>query len=306
MADPAIEDRADAVRKFNRFYTRHIGVLQEHYANSAFSLTEVRILYELAHQPALSMSDLCRELRLDAGYVSRVVSGFEKKGLVAKTRSAADARVGQLELTDHGRGVFAPLVEGSRQEVVSVLAQLPEVAQQRLVQAMNDIQSLLGAGTPGYVLRDPRPGDLGLVVSRQAMLYAQEYGWNAEYEALVAEIVAKFIREFERTRERCWIAEKDGSLVGSVFVVREDETTARLRLLYVDAGARGLGIGGRLVDECLRFARSAGYRRMVLWTNSVLEHARRIYERSGFELQQEEPHHSFGKELVGQVWARDL
>ena len=306
MADPAIEDRADAVRKFNRFYTRHIGVLQEHYANSAFSLTEVRILYELAHQPALSMSDLCRELRLDAGYVSRVVSGFEKKGLVAKTRSAADARVGQLELTDHGRGVFAPLVEGSRQEVVSVLAQLPEVAQQRLVQAMNDIQSLLGAGTPGYVLRDPRPGDLGLVVSRQAMLYAQEYGWNAEYEALVAEIVAKFIREFERTRERCWIAEKGGSLVGSVFVVREDETTARLRLLYVDAGARGLGIGGRLVDECLRFARSAGYRRMVLWTNSVLEHARRIYERSGFELQQEEPHHSFGKELVGQVWARDL
>ena len=149
MADPAIEDRADAVRKFNRFYTRHIGVLQEHYANSAFSLTEVRILYELAHQPALSMSDLCRELRLDAGYVSRVVSGFEKKGLVAKTRSAADARVGQLELTDHGRGVFAPLVEGSRQEVVAVLAQLPEVAQQRLVQAMNDIQSLLGAGTPG-------------------------------------------------------------------------------------------------------------------------------------------------------------
>jgi GNAT superfamily N-acetyltransferase len=189
---------------------------------------------------------------------------------------------------------------------VAVLAQLPEVAQQRLVQAMNDIQSLLGAGTPGYVLRDPRPGDLGLVVSRQAMLYAQEYGWNAEYEALVAEIVAKFIREFDRTRERCWIAEKDGSLVGSVFVVREDETTARLRLLYVDAGARGLGIGGRLVDECLRFARSAGYRRMVLWTNSVLEHARRIYERSGFELQQEEPHHSFGKELVGQVWARDL
>ncbi|MBV2159010.1 MarR family transcriptional regulator [Achromobacter denitrificans] len=307
MSDQALYGRAEAVRKFNRFYTRHIGVLHEHLLASEFSLTEVRILYELAHRPAISTSDLCRELNLDAGYVSRVVSGFEKQGLIAKTRSAADARVAELALTEAGRAAFAPLDRASRNEVIAVLEQLPEPAQQQLVGAMNDIQNLLSDTTPaGYLLRDPLPGDMGLVVANQAMVYAREYGWNAEYEALVAEIVAKFIREFDRSRERCWIAEKDGRMVGSVFVVRQDDTTAKLRLLYVDASARGLGIGRRLVDECLRFAKQAGYARMMLWTNSVLADARRIYEKAGFQLIEEEAHHSFGQNLVGQVWARDL
>ncbi|QCS65664.1 MarR family transcriptional regulator [Achromobacter denitrificans] len=307
MSDQALYGRAEAVRKFNRFYTRHIGVLHEHLLASEFSLTEVRILYELAHRPAISTSDLCRELNLDAGYVSRVVSGFEKQGLIAKTRSAADARVAELALTEAGRAAFAPLDRASRNEVIAVLEQLPEPAQQQLVGAMNDIQNLLSDTTPaGYLLRDPLPGDMGLVVANQAMVYAREYGWNAEYEALVAEIVARFIREFDRSRERCWIAEKDGRMVGSVFVVRQDDTTAKLRLLYVDASARGLGIGRRLVDECLRFAKQAGYARMMLWTNSVLADARRIYEKAGFQLIEEEAHHSFGRDLVGQVWARDL
>ncbi|ASC67376.1 MarR family transcriptional regulator [Achromobacter denitrificans] len=307
MSDQALYGRAEAVRKFNRFYTRHIGVLHEHLLASEFSLTEVRILYELAHRPAISTSDLCRELNLDAGYVSRVVSGFEKQGLIAKTRSAADARVAELALTEAGRAAFAPLDRASRNEVIAVLEQLPEPAQQQLVGAMNDIQNLLSDTTPaGYLLRDPLPGDMGLVVANQAMVYAREYGWNAEYEALVAEIVARFIREFDRSRERCWIAEKDGRMVGSVFVVRQDDTTAKLRLLCVDASARGLGIGRRLVDECLRFAKQAGYARMMLWTNSVLADARRIYEKAGFQLIEEEAHHSFGQDLVGQVWARDL
>ena len=192
-------------------------------------------------------------------------------------------------------------------QIIAILKQLSEPAQAQLVHAMNEIQNLLSDNTPlPYVLRDPRPGDMGLVVANQARLYAQEFGWNSEYEALVAEIVAKFIREFDRASERCWIAEKDGKMVGSVFVVRQDETTAKLRLLYVDGSARGLGIGRRLVDECLRFARQAGYKRMILWTNSVLTDARRIYEKAGFALIEEEPHHSFGKDLVGQVWARDL
>lgn len=307
MTDTTLYARAEAVRRFNRYYTRQIGVLHEHLLASEYSLTEVRILYELAHRPAIALSDLCRELNLDAGYVSRVVSGFEKNGLVVKTRSAADARVGVLELTDAGRAAFAPLDEASRNEIIGILTQLPEAAQAQLVNAMNEIQNLLSDHAPvGYVLRDPRPGDMGLVVANQAVVYAREFGWSAEYEALVAEIVAKFIREFDPAHERCWIAEKDGRMVGSVFVVRQDETTAKLRLLYVDGAARGLGIGRRLVEECLRFARQAGYKRMVLWTNSVLTDARRIYEKAGFQLVEEEKHHSFGKDLVGQYWARDL
>jgi len=308
MANTLLHCRAEVVRKFNRFYTRYIGVLQEHLLNSGFSLTEVRILYELAHRPALSTSDLCRELCLDAGYVSRLITGFEKKGLIARTRSPADARVTQLALTPAGKKVFTPLNDASRDGVISALEQLSEPAQQQLVEAMNQIQTLLGDGTEttAYVLRDPRPGDMGMVVARQAELYAREYGWNSEYEALVAEIVAKYLREYDPTCERCWIAEKDGNMVGSVFVVRQDETTAKLRLLYVDASVRGLGIGSRLVEECIRFAKQAGYTRMSLWTNSVLADARRIYEKAGFQLTGEDKHHSFGKDLVGQVWGRDL
>jgi DNA-binding MarR family transcriptional regulator/GNAT superfamily N-acetyltransferase len=306
MSTSPVEDRALAVRSFNRFYTRQIGVLHEHLLESEFSLTEVRILYELAHRKDLTTSDLCRELGLNAGYLSRVISGFEKKGLVKKTRSITDARVARLELTAKGRRTFEPLNDASQREVVAMLERMPESAQHQLVESMGQIQTLLCDPEPGYILRDPQPGDMGWIVQRQAILYAQEFGWNSEYEALVAEIVAKFVRQFDPKSERCWIAEKDGKAVGSVFVVREDDVTAKLRLLAVEASARGLGIGRRLVDECIRFARLAGYKRMVLWTNSVLTDARKIYEKAGFQLIEEEPHHSFGKDLVGQIWARDL
>ncbi|WP_432262448.1 bifunctional helix-turn-helix transcriptional regulator/GNAT family N-acetyltransferase [Cupriavidus sp. TMH.W2] len=306
MSTSTVQERAIAVRSFNRFYTRQIGVLHEHLLESDFSLTEVRILYELAHRAGLTTSDLCRELGLNAGYLSRVISGFEKKGLVAKTRSTTDARVAQLDLTEKGRATFEPLSDASQREVVAMLERMPESAQYQLVESMEQIQTLLSDPEPGYILRDPQPGDMGWIVHRQAILYAQEFGWNAEFEALVADIVARFVREFDPKSERCWIAEKQGKAVGSVFVVRQDETTAKLRLLAVEASARGLGIGRRLVDECLRFARLAGYKRMMLWTNSVLADARNIYEKAGFELIEEEPHHSFGKDLVGQIWARDL
>lgn len=306
MMPHPLEVRAEAVRRFNRFYTRQIGVLHEHLLGSEFSLTEVRVLYELAHRSMHTTSDLCRELGLNAGYLSRVITGFVKKGLVAKTRSITDARVAQLELTDKGRAAFAPLNEASRREVITMLERLSEPEQHQLVDAMSQVHGLLDETAPNYLLRDPQPGDMGWVVYRQSVLYAQEYGWNAEFEALVAEIVANYVRKFDQTCERCWIAEKHGKVVGSVFVVRHDQETAKLRLLYVEASARGLGIGHRLVDECLRFARLAGYKRMVLWTNSVLTGARRIYEQAGFQLIEEEPHHSFGKDLIGQTWVRDL
>ncbi|HZZ02253.1 bifunctional helix-turn-helix transcriptional regulator/GNAT family N-acetyltransferase [Paraburkholderia sp.] len=306
MSDAQIEDRAETVRRFNRFYTRQIGVLHEYLLDSEFSLTEVRILYELAHRPALTTSDLCRELGLDAGYLSRVIAGFEKNGLIGKTRSPADGRIAHLQLTEKGRATFAPLNEASRREIIAMLERLSVPEQHQLVDAMGQIEGLLGEHIPSYLLRDPQPGDMGWIVHRHGVLYAQEYGWNAEFEALVAEIVARYVREFDRSSERCWIAEKDGKVVGSVFIVRHDETTAKLRLLYVEPSARGLGIGRRLVEECLRFARLAGYRKLVLWTNSVLGDARRIYEKAGFRLIEEEPHHSFGKDLVGQTWALDL
>jgi DNA-binding MarR family transcriptional regulator/GNAT superfamily N-acetyltransferase len=300
------QNLAETVRQFNRFYTRQIGILDEHLLASEFSLTEARILYELAHRKVLTTSTLCRELGLDSGYLSRVISGFEKKGLVEKSRAPDDARATQLQLTDAGRAAFAPLNEASRSEVMAMLARLPPEGQQQLVDAMSQIHSLLGERSRSYILRDPQPGDMGWVVHRHGALYAQEYGWSTEFEALVAEIVAKYVREHDRNSDRCWIAEKDGRIVGSVFVVRHDEETAKLRLLYVEPSARGLGIGHRLVGECLRFARLAGYRKMVLWTNSVLTDARRIYEQAGFQLVEEDPHHSFGKDLVGQTWARML
>jgi len=296
----------EGVRRFNRFYTRHIGVLHEHLLDSEFSLTEARLLYELSHREGVTASDLRRELGLDAGYLSRVISGLEKKGLVARVRSSADARVAELQLTRKGRASFVPLDDASRSDVMTILEGLSAPEQRQLVEAMSQIEALLGDREPGYVLRDPRPGDMGWIVHAQSVLYAQEYGWNAEYAALVAEIVAKYLREFDPERERCWIAERLGKVVGSVFVVREDDATAKLRLLYVDPSARGLGLGNRLVDECLRFARGVGYRRMILWTNSVLADARRIYERAGFRLVEEKPHHMFGKDLVSQVWGRDL
>lgn len=306
MSANPLAERTEIVRRFNRFYTHQIGVLHEHLLDSAFSLTEVRILYELAHQAQLTSADLCRELGLNAGYLSRVIAGFEKQGLIAKTRSPTDARAAQLQLTEQGQRTLAPLVDASRREVAAMLARLPQAAQQELVDAMGQIQGLLGEASKNYMLRHPQPGDMGWIIHRQAVLYAQEYGWNNEYEALATEILAKFLHEFDPACERCWIAEKDGKVVGSVFIVRQDAATAKLRLLYVDPYARGLGIGSRLVDESLRFSRQAGYTKMVLWTNSVLTGARRIYDQAGFQLVEEEAHHSFGKDLIGQVLAREL
>lgn len=301
-----IMERADAVRRFNRFYTRQIGVLQEHLLQAEFSLTEARILYELGSCAGLKSSDLCHLLCLDAGYLSRVIGGFEKKGLISRYRSAIDARASQIQLTDRGRTVLASLEHAAREKVVVMLQGLPDPQQEQLTQAMRQIQTLLGDRERSYILRDPRPGDMGIVVQQQAQLYAREYGWNTEFEALVAEIVAQYLREFDQSCERCWIAEKDGTVIGSVFVVRHDETTAKLRMLYVDASARGMGIGNRLIEESLQFARQAGYTRMILWTTSVLSNARKLYQKAGFQLVEEEAVQSFGKDLVSQTWARDL
>lgn len=305
MSTPLVE-RAAIIRGFNRFYTHQIGVLQEHLLQSDFSLTEIRVMYELSSRGDLTSADLCQMLGLDAGYLSRLISGFEKKGLIQKFRSTADARAVQLHLSDLGRAVLAPLEHKTQQEVIALLQTLPEPQQQQLTGAMQRIQTLLQGRTPSYLLRDPQPGDMGLVVQQQSALYAREYSWNWEFEALVAEIVAKYLREFDPTCERCWIAEKDGEVVGSVFVVRHDETTAKLRMLYVGASARGMGIGQRLVDECLRFARHAGYKRMLLWTVDALTDARKLYQKAGFSLVEEEATVSFGKSLVSETWAREL
>ncbi|PRA32892.1 bifunctional helix-turn-helix transcriptional regulator/GNAT family N-acetyltransferase [Pseudomonas poae] len=306
MSTPLLVERAGIVRGFNRFYTHQIGVLQEHLLQSDFSLTEIRVMYELSSRGDLTSADLCQMLSLDAGYLSRLVGGLEKKGLIQKVRSTTDARAVQLHLSDLGRSVLSPLEQQTQQEVIALLQTLPEHQQQQLTGAMQRIQALLQGTPPSYLLRDPQPGDMGLVVQQQSALYAREYHWNWEFEALIAEIVAKYLREFDPARERCWIAEKDGVMVGSVFVIRHDDTTAKLRMLYVDASARGMGIGQRLVDECLRFARHAGYTRMLLWTVDILTDARKLYQKAGFELIEEEPVESFGKSLVSQTWARAL
>lgn len=307
MSSTDLFQHADIVRRFNRFYTQQIGVLQEHLLQSEYSLTELRILYELASRGDLTSADLRQMLSLDAGYMSRLISGFEKKGLIQKVPSPTDARAALLHLTELGREILVPLEQASREQVVAMLQRLTEPQQQQLLGAMTLIQTLL-QNNPDltYVLRDPQPGDMGTVMQQQAALYSREYGWNSEFEALVAEVIAKYLRDFDPACERCWIAEKDGKVIGSVFVVRQDETTAKLRMLYVDASARGLGIGRRLVDECLRFARQIGYTRMTLWTTSNLTAARQIYQKAGFELVEEEAVNRFGKALVSQTWARDL
>lgn len=306
MSTPLLIERAGVVRGFNRFYTQQIGVLQEHLLQSDYSLTEIRVMYELSSRGDLTSADLCHMLSLDAGYLSRLVGGLEKRGLIQKVRSVTDARAVQLHLSDLGRAVLAPLEQRTQNEVIALLDSLPEQQQHQLTEAMKRIQALLQGTAPSYLLRDPQPGDMGLVVQQQTAIYAREYGWNWEFEALVAEIVAKYLREFDPTSERCWIAEKDGEVVGSVFVIRHDDTTAKLRMLYVDASARGMGIGQRLVDECVRFARQVGYTRMLLWTVDILTDARKLYQKAGFELVEEESMVSFGKSLVSQTWARAL
>jgi DNA-binding MarR family transcriptional regulator/predicted GNAT family acetyltransferase len=309
MRDNGIEARIAAVRRFNRFYTQKIGVLREGLHESPFSLAEARVLYELAHRPPLTASALAKDLALDAGYLSRILRRFEARGLVARARSEMDGRQSFVALTEAGRTAFAPLDRGSRKEIGALLETLAEPAQHRLVAAAQTIEDLLGAGPAReepYLLRPHRPGDMGWVVHRHGVLYAEEYGWDESFEALVAEVAAEFIKGFDPKRERCWIAEKDGAIVGSAFLVRKSDEVAKLRLLYVEPCARGVGLGRRLVEECIRFARSAGYRRITLWTNSVLVAARHIYEDAGFALVASEPHRSFGHDLVGETWERDL
>jgi DNA-binding MarR family transcriptional regulator/N-acetylglutamate synthase-like GNAT family acetyltransferase len=303
------DQRVAAVRRFHRFYTKQIGLLHEGYLESPFSLSEARVLYELAHRDLPSASELAKELGLDAGYLSRILRRFEKRGLISRRRSKADARRSLLSLTGKGKAAFAPLDARSRDEVGAMLGALPMAEQKRLVEATRTIESLLGARTEAktpYILRPHQPGDMGWVVHRHGALYAQEYGWDEHFEALVAGIVAKFIQHYDAKRERCWIAEKDGEIVGCVFLVKQSNTVAKLRLLLVEPKARGLGIGARLVSECVRFARSVGYRKITLWTNSVLLAARRIYEAKGFRLVHRERHHSFGHDLVGETWEMRL
>jgi DNA-binding MarR family transcriptional regulator/GNAT superfamily N-acetyltransferase len=306
-SDPA--RRIAAVRHFNRFYTRQIGVLREGLLQSPYSLTEVRVLYELAHGDDSTAAGLCKDLGLDPGYLSRILRDLVRKGLVEKRPSKSDGRQSLLRLTRKGRKEFAALDARQDEEVGAMLKGLPPEHHTRLVESMRTIQAMLGSQSERkvpYIIRPHQPGDMGWVVHRHGVLYSHEYGWDEHFEALVAQIVADFIRNFDPKRERCWIAERDGEPVGSVFLVRKSKTVGQLRLLLVEPKARGLGIGKRLVDECIRFARRAGYRKVVLWTNDVLDAARHIYEQAGFRLVKEEKHHSFGQDLVGQNWELTL
>lgn len=299
----------EEVRAFNRFYTEKIGVLQEDYLGSPFSLSEVRVLYELAHREESTAAELAQQLGLDPGYLSRILRRFSDRGLVERERAPNDARRSILRLTEQGREAFAPLDAGARESILLLLRDLSADDSERLVRAMKTIESALGARaepTAPYVLRPPRSGDYGWVVQAHGALYAREYGWDEGFEGLVAQIVAKFIREYDHRRERCWIAEREGENVGCVLLVKQSDDIAKLRLLLVEPSARGLGIGRRLVDECVCHARSSGYRTLTLWTNDVLIAARNIYEAAGFHLVDEERHHSFGHDLVGQNWVLEL
>jgi len=296
------------VRRFNRFYTKQIGVLQEGLLSSPFSLTEVRVLYEIVHHKDSTAVELCRELGLDPGYLSRILRSFEKRGLITRTRSTADGRQAHLSLTPKGHKVFNPLEARSNQQVAAMLDKVSPAQQKQLVDAMHTIESAIDPalsknGQPAYVLRPHQPGDVGWVVHRHGALYWKEYGYDGRFEALVAEIVAEFIQNFDPRCERCWIAEKDGEVVGSVFLVAKSKTVAKLRLLLVEPSARGLGIGRRLVEECVRFAREAGYKKMMLWTQSELGAARHLYQEAGFQRIAKQRHKSWGRDnLVAETW----
>jgi DNA-binding MarR family transcriptional regulator/N-acetylglutamate synthase-like GNAT family acetyltransferase len=295
-----------AVRRFNRFYTRQIGLLDEKLLKSDFSLTEARVLYDLAHQKTpRTLTYLARELLIDLGYLSRILKAFEARGLVERSTMPADGRQTLFALTHSGRAAFDPLDRASQAEIGEILARLTPSDTGRIVQSMREIERLLDAQKPlsvPVILRPHRLGDLGWIVHRQAIVYAKEYGWDETYEALAAEILAGFVKRHDPRSERSWIAERDGETIGSVFLMRGSDTVAKLRLLYVEPAARGLGLGRKLVDACIDFARSTGYHTLTLWTNDVLVPARRIYQAAGFIRMAAEPHHSFGKDLVGETW----
>jgi DNA-binding MarR family transcriptional regulator/GNAT superfamily N-acetyltransferase len=308
MASQVTVSQVKAVRAFNRFYTQRIGVLKR-YLDTDFTLTEVRVLYELAHRPPLTARDLVRDLELDAGYLSRILRRFENQGWVTREPSRHDARQHLLRLTEAGYATFAPLQQKSRDEAADMLATVPAAVRPRLISALQTVHRLLEPPTQDHrkiVLRDPRPGDLGWVVQTHGELYAREYGFDWTFEALVAEITAKFVKHFDPEREKAWIAEVDGERAGCVFLVRKSDTVAQLRLLILKPEARGLGLGGRLTDACIAFAGTAGYRKMMLWTQSNLVAARAIYQSRGFVLKESEPNAAFGQRLVSEVWERRL
>jgi DNA-binding MarR family transcriptional regulator/GNAT superfamily N-acetyltransferase len=300
---------AEAMRRFSRFYTRRIGVLHEGYNGSEFSLTEARIIYELAHLEVATASDLVKRLELNPGYLSRVLKSFEERGVIRRDAAPNDARQQLISLTEAGQQHFAALNVRSRNDMLRIVGDLTTRQQQRLIAAMNEIEGLLSAEPErgaSYVLRPHQPGDLGWAVQQHGLLYAEQYGWDETFEALAAEVAAKFLRDFDPRRERAWIAEKDGENVGCVFLVRQSDEVAKLRMLLVHPKARGLGIGKRLVEECVRFARQRGYKKITLWTNDVLTTARHIYQHAGFQLVAEERHKSFGHHMVGETWELEL
>jgi DNA-binding MarR family transcriptional regulator/N-acetylglutamate synthase-like GNAT family acetyltransferase len=302
-------NRVEKVRRFNRFYTKRIGVLQEGLLESDYSLTEVRVLYELAHLKDPTATLVADELGLDPGYLSRILRRFEKKRLIEREPSPADGRQSVLRLTKRGREVFGALNLRAEDQIRVMLRSLSEGKQQQLVQAMDVIKEILEPAlerSRSFILRMHQPGDMGWVVHRHGVLYATEYGWDERFEALVARVTADFIEHFDPKRERCWVAEKDGEIVGCVFLVKKTERVAQLRLLLVEPTARALGLGTRLVDECVRFARQAGYRKIFLWTNKVLTAARHIYKKAGFHVTHEERHRLFGDEQIGQTWELEL
>ena len=313
-ADLQIADQAAAMRAFNRFYTQRIGVLDDTPLNGPFSLTEARVLYELAHRTDATAADLCRDLALDRGYLSRILARFEKRGFLKRAASAEDARQSHIALTAKGAETFGGIDKAWQDATEELIAPLSQKDRKGLVSAMGRISSLLGAteldadsaATSRIILRKHRSGDMGWLVYRHAVIYRQEFGWNEEFEALVAEILAAFIRNYDPKRERCWIADRDGVAVGSVFLVKESDEIGRLRLLFVDPSARGHGIGRKLVDACVAHARKVGYRKVTLWTNDVLVSARRIYQAAGFTLVKQWDDRAFGKDLVGQDWEIEL
>ncbi len=305
----AADQHINAVREFNRFYTQKIGVLRGGLLDTDYTLTEVRVLYELAHRQRPLASDLVRDLALDAGYLSRILAKFARRGWLKRERSGEDARKAHLHLTAKGRATFQALDVRSRDEIGALLAPLPPEQQVKLQGHLQNVQSLLGAQAArsgDLQLREHRPGDMGWIVQKHGELYAQEYGWNTDFEALVAEICAKFLRELDPAGERCWIAERNGIRVGCIMLVRHSRTIAKLRLLLVDPSQRGMGVGNKLVEECLAFARAAGYRKVTLWTQSILSAARKLYEGHGFRKVAAEPHESFGAKLVAETWELDL
>ena len=303
------QDHIAAVRAFSRFYTRQIGVLRKGYLDSPFSLGEARVLYEIGHGERLTASDVARALDLDPGYLSRLLRNFEKRGLIARKASAQDARQSHLTLTARGKRAFAPLERRSQQQAGDLLGKLKSDEQAHLVAAMNSIKSLLDGATPDKgkpILRAPKPGDFGWIVARHAQLYRAEYGWTEPFEGLCAQIVADFVNKFDEKKERAWIAELNGENVGSIMLAKDSDEVARIRLLLVEPKARGLGLGAKLTEETINFARAAGYKKITLWTHSILTAARQIYKNAGFTLMRSEEHTSWGKPVVGEHWDLQL